>query len=117
MIFVILWSLGLRLDRPLAYFQVLLHNVFAVMYYIFLCFAVYNVEEINYVMLRKSHVNWFHVILSYHQDHIWKRSKDAGDRIYFLSDPERVTHTLYPAVSAYFYVDARVSLCVFPLTR
>ena len=31
----ILWSLGL--DRPLSYFLVLLHNVFAVMYYIFLC--------------------------------------------------------------------------------
>ena len=35
-------------------------------------------------------------------NHIWKRSKDAGDRIYFVSDPERVTHALYPAVSAYF---------------
>ena len=36
----------------MAYFLVLLHNVFAVMYYI-LCFAVYiaYVEEINYVML------------------------------------------------------------------
>ena len=35
----VLWSLGL--DRPLAYFLVLLHNVFAEMYYIFMCFTVY----------------------------------------------------------------------------
>ena len=34
----VLWSLGL--DRPLAYFLVLLHNVFAEMYDIFMCFAV-----------------------------------------------------------------------------
>ena len=51
---LILWSLGL--DRPLAYFLVLLHNVFAEMYYIFRCFAVglycIYVEEIkNYVKL------------------------------------------------------------------
>ena len=56
-------------------------------------------------------------VLSYHKDHIWKKSKDAGDQIYFLSDPESVTHALYLAVSAYIYVDARVSSCVFPLTR
>ena len=42
------------------------------------------------------------------------RSKDADDRIYFVSDPERVTHALYPAVSVYFYVDVRVSPCVSP---
>ena len=34
----VLWSLGL--DRPLAYFLVLLHNVFTEMYYIFMCFTV-----------------------------------------------------------------------------
>ena len=55
--------------------------------------------------------------LSYHQDHVWKRSKDAGDRIYFVSNPEQIIHALYPAVSAYFYVDARVLPCVFSLMR
>ena len=48
----VLWSLGL--DRPLAYFLVLLHNVFAEMYYyIFMCFVVYCIcgRKINYVML------------------------------------------------------------------
>ena len=41
----VLWSLGL--DRPLAYFLVLLHNVFAKMYYISLCVLLYitYVEE------------------------------------------------------------------------
>ena len=37
-----------------------------------------------------------------------KGQKDAGDRIYFVSDPEHVTHTLYPTVSAYFYVDGKI---------
>ena len=63
-IFVVLWSLGL--DRPLAYFLVLLHNVFAVMYYIFLCFAVYYIcgrNKLCYVML--CYVMLCYVMLCY----------------------------------------------------
>ena len=38
----------------------------------------------------------------------------CSDWIYFISDPERVTHALYPADSAYYYVDACVSPCFSP---
>ena len=49
--------ISLGLDRPLAYFLVLLHNVFAVMYYIFLCFALYCIcgrNKLCYAMFIKK---------------------------------------------------------------